>query len=170
MNKIYGAACYIPDYPRPQFVRKAWINLNGAWSFCFDDNGEGGADWPAIGLPGDRVREIQVPFTYETAASGIGDETVHSCVWYEKSFSIAGNSSKLSDGQKNGMEDALEQDGGQKVGTDGKRLLLHFEGSDFETTVWINGRRREATGAAMSGFPSTSQTASVPEKIALSSA
>lgn len=141
MNKIYGAACYIPDYPRPQFVRKEWINLNGAWSFCFDDNGEGGADWPALGLPVNRVREIQVPFTYETAASGIGDETVHSCVWYEKSFSIAGNSSKLGDGQKNGMEDAPEQDGGQKVGTDGKRLLLHFEGSDFETTVWINGKK-----------------------------
>ena len=141
MNKIYGAACYIPDYPRPQFVRKEWINLNGAWSFCFDDNGEGGADWPALGLPVNRVREIQVPFTYETAASGIGDETVHPCVWYEKSFSIAGNSSKLGDGQKNGMEDAPEQDGGQKFGTDGKRLLLHFEGSDFETTVWINGKK-----------------------------
>ena len=155
MNKIYGAACYIPDYPRPQFVRKEWINLNGAWSFCFDDNGEGGADWPALGLPGDRVREIQVPFPYETAASGIGDETVHFCVWYEKSFSIAGNSSKLGDGQKNGVEDASElgdgqkngvedapeQDGGRKVGTDGKRLLLHFEGSDFETTVWINGKK-----------------------------
>ena len=98
MNKIYGAACYIPDYPRPQFVRKEWINLNGAWSFCFDDNGEGGANWPSLGLPVNRVREIQVPFTYETAASGIGDETVHSCVWYEKSFSIAGNSSKLAEG------------------------------------------------------------------------
>ena len=91
MNKIYGAACYIPDYPRPQFVRKAWINLNGAWSFCFDDNGEGGADWPAIGLPGDRVREIQVPFTYETKLSGIQDETMHKVVWYRKKIQVDGS-------------------------------------------------------------------------------
>ena len=25
-----------PEYPRPQFVREAWINLNGKWSFEFD--------------------------------------------------------------------------------------------------------------------------------------
>ena len=121
MNKLYGAACYIPDYPRPQLVRKEWINLNGAWRFCFDDNGEGEANWPALGLPEDRVREIKVPFTYETAASGIGDETVHSCVWYERTFFISGSE--------------------QTVRTDRKRLLLHFEGSDFETTVWINGKK-----------------------------
>lgn len=25
-----------PEYPRPQFERKDWINLNGQWTFCFD--------------------------------------------------------------------------------------------------------------------------------------
>ena len=29
--------CYIRDYPRPQFVRSSWENLNGAWRFRFDD-------------------------------------------------------------------------------------------------------------------------------------
>lgn len=29
---------YIKDYPRPQFVRKEWQNLNGEWNFIFDDN------------------------------------------------------------------------------------------------------------------------------------
>ena len=24
------------EYPRPQFVRKEWINLNGQWSYSFD--------------------------------------------------------------------------------------------------------------------------------------
>lgn len=33
--------CYIKDYPRPQFVRKEWENLNGEWNFIFDDNDEG---------------------------------------------------------------------------------------------------------------------------------
>ena len=28
--------CYIKDYPRPQFVRKDWVNLNGSWDFSFE--------------------------------------------------------------------------------------------------------------------------------------
>ena len=31
----------IKDYPRPQFVRKEWQNLNGEWNFIFDDKREG---------------------------------------------------------------------------------------------------------------------------------
>ena len=33
--------CYIKDYPRPQFVRKDWENLNGTWDFGFDDQNVG---------------------------------------------------------------------------------------------------------------------------------
>ena len=25
--------CYIKDYPRPQFMRTDWENLNGTWDF-----------------------------------------------------------------------------------------------------------------------------------------
>ena len=25
------------EYPRPQFVRDSWMNLNGEWQFEFDD-------------------------------------------------------------------------------------------------------------------------------------
>lgn len=25
------------EYPRPQFVRDKWLNLNGEWDFAFDD-------------------------------------------------------------------------------------------------------------------------------------
>ena len=25
-----------PEYPRPQFVRSEWLNLNGEWEFAFD--------------------------------------------------------------------------------------------------------------------------------------
>lgn len=116
METVYGAACYIPGYPRPQFVRNEWEELNGEWNFCFDDKWEGEKNWSEQGLPVEKVRKIQVPFTYETKASGIGDETVHDCVWYERIFRITD------------QKDAH------------KRLLLHFEGSDFETTVWVNGK------------------------------
>lgn len=26
-----------PEYPRPQFVRESWRNLNGEWGFSFDE-------------------------------------------------------------------------------------------------------------------------------------
>lgn len=29
------------EYPRPQFYRKEWINLNGQWQFDFDDKNIG---------------------------------------------------------------------------------------------------------------------------------
>ena len=25
-----------PEYPRPQFQREAWVNLNGEWSYALD--------------------------------------------------------------------------------------------------------------------------------------
>lgn len=29
------------EYPRPQFRRNEWTNLNGEWEFEFDDNNDG---------------------------------------------------------------------------------------------------------------------------------
>ena len=31
----------IKNYPRPQFVRENWLNLNGEWNFIFDDENNG---------------------------------------------------------------------------------------------------------------------------------
>lgn len=104
---------YIKDYPRPQLVRKNWMNLNGEWDFRFDDLNEGlGEGWFKGFEP---QHKITVPFTYETKLSGIGDETAHEVVWYSRKFKIN-----------------REQD------TSGC-TLLHFEGSDYQTKVWING-------------------------------
>ena len=60
--------CYQKNYPRPQFVREQWQDLNGCWDFAFDDGNQGEAcgwyrDFPA------EHRQSQVPFTYETKAS-----------------------------------------------------------------------------------------------------
>ncbi len=104
---------YIPDYPRPQLVREAWENLNGTWRFAFDDDKTGLKKGYMDNLPGDKT--ITVPFTYETKLSGIGDETMHECVWYSRTFSV--DEKKLTDG----------------------RLMLHFEGCDYITDVWVNG-------------------------------
>lgn len=102
------------DYPRPQFVRKEWQNLKGEWNFIFDDNDEGETKKYFVKFP--QGNKINVPFTYETKLSGIEDESVHNVVWYNRKVSIL------------------------KKQIENKKTLLHFEGSDYRTKVWINGK------------------------------
>lgn len=104
--------CYIKDYPRPQFTRTDWENLNGTWDFGFDDENAGEKKKWYQEFKGDK--KINVPFTYETKLSGIQDETRHDFIWYHRTISV--------DGEK------LENN----------RYILHFEGSDFITKVWVN--------------------------------
>ncbi len=101
-----------PEYPRPQFVREHWINLNGAWEFAFDDTNEGvGLKW----FDGRVLAQtIVVPFAYQTKLSGIDDKSVHEIVWYARSFSIP------DDWQ-------------------GYDVLLNFGAVDYECALWING-------------------------------
>ncbi|MFE5318540.1 glycoside hydrolase family 2 protein [Paenibacillus sp. NPDC056579] len=103
---------YLKDYPRPQWVRDEWLLLNGEWSFRFDDSFEGERNKWYSKLDTDRT--IQVPFTYETKASGIGEEKFHPCVWYERNVSIPG---ELGD----------------------KRVILHFQAVDYLAKLWVNG-------------------------------
>ncbi|MFD1428503.1 glycoside hydrolase family 2 protein [Kroppenstedtia sanguinis] len=100
-------------YPRPQFKRKEWVNLNGNWNFDFDDKDLGEQEkWF---LKHRYHREIRVPFTYESKASGIGEESFHPYVWYQRSFEVP----------------ELEPE---------QRLLLHFNASDYITKVWVDGQ------------------------------
>lgn len=105
---------YIKNYPRPQFVRKEWKNLNGEWNFLFDDNDEGETKEYFTNFPNEN--KINVPFTYETKLSGIEDTSIHYIVWYNRKINIS--------------KEQLEN----------KKVLLHFEGSDYLTKVWINGK------------------------------
>ena len=106
--------CYVKDYPRPQFVRNNWENLNGTWDFRFDDDNVGEHDKWFENFNGEY--EIQVPFTYETKLSGIQDESRHDHIWYGKKIQMDGN--------------RLEKE----------NYVIHFEGSDFFTTLWVNGK------------------------------
>ena len=106
--------CYIKDYPRPQFVRNNWENLNGTWDFAFDDKNVGEQEKWYESFKSELT--IQVPFTYETKMSGICDETRHDNIWYHKTIVVDG---KL-----------LEKN----------NYILHFEGSDFATKLWVNGQ------------------------------
>src|SRR5574344_1624698 len=59
-----------PEYPRPQFVRSQWINLNGAWSYQIDMGGSGieRGFQKSKGFDG----KITVPFCPESTLSGGG--------------------------------------------------------------------------------------------------
>lgn len=78
--------CPLAEYPRPQFVRNSYINLNGCWKCEFSKSSE---------LPSDFKTDITVPFSPETPISGVGrvlepTEYLH----YEKHFDIPSDFNK----------------------------------------------------------------------------
>ncbi|WP_078392957.1 glycoside hydrolase family 2 protein [Shouchella patagoniensis] len=112
-------------FPRPRFVREDWLNLNGEWNFSFDDENRGKKErWYNTS----RFNQtITVPYSYETKESGINKQTFHPVVWYGKEVTIP-------DSQQ------------------GKDVLLHFQASDYETTVWVNGQYAGAHQGGNSSF------------------
>ncbi|PTM57844.1 glycoside hydrolase family 2 protein [Desmospora activa] len=103
-----------PDYPRPQFQRNEWINLNGIWQFEFDDHDVGIKEEWFHGK--DFSRGIRVPFAYQSQLSGIGEVEFHDIVWYKRTFHIPSQ-----------MNDQL--------------IFLHFGAVDYRAWVWINGQQ-----------------------------
>jgi beta-galactosidase/beta-glucuronidase len=97
-----------PEFPRPDFERSNWMCLNGSWDFEFDD--EGSASEPRTEFS----RSILVPFCYQSAASGLGDGSVHEVVWYRRTFSLPES-----------FRD--------------RRALLKFGAVDYEARLWVNG-------------------------------
>ena len=101
-----------PEYPRPDFCRDSFQNLNGPWSFAFDD-GDVGLDqrWYERQT---LDRTIIVPYVYQCEMSGIYDKSFHNVVWYQKRVTIR-----------------------RQPGCD--RVLLHFGAVDYQAAVWVNG-------------------------------
>ncbi|MGI6562115.1 MAG: glycoside hydrolase family 2 protein [Clostridia bacterium] len=103
-----------PEYPRPDFERSLWMNLNGAWDFCFDDEDRGEKEgWYKKPVVFDK--KITVPFCYQSEMSMVHDTNMHEIMWYRRTITLP---------------EAFR----------GKRILLHFGAVDYEAKVWVNGQ------------------------------
>ncbi|MBC8871082.1 MAG: beta galactosidase jelly roll domain-containing protein [Planctomycetes bacterium] len=69
------------EYPRPQMVRKDWLNLNGLWEYaiCAKDDPQ----------PKEFDGKILVPFPVESALSGVKEAvTPEDRLWYRRTFAV----------------------------------------------------------------------------------
>ena len=74
------------EYPRPQFERTDWINLNGEWTCSFDFSGTGleREFYKSKGFD----KKITVPFCPESRLSGIAYTDFIEHFWYQRNISI----------------------------------------------------------------------------------
>ncbi len=101
------------EHPRPQFVRDAWQNLNGEWTYEFDfglsatergrQNAQGFAD------------KITVPFCPESELSGVAHTDFINGLCYHRSLAIPADWA-------------------------GRRILLNFGGVDYECHAFVDGQ------------------------------
>jgi beta-galactosidase/beta-glucuronidase len=103
---------YLQNHPRPDATRKEWEDLNGLWKFRFDPHNSGLSEGWQKGFSSDL--EILVPYAYQSPKSGINEHESCNVVWYEKKVVLQ----------------SLKN----------KRPILHLEGSDYFTDIYINGQ------------------------------
>lgn len=101
------------EYPRPQFERAEWINLNGEWSYTLDPVKTG---WErdlknSKGFEG----KIIVPFAPESKLSGVEHKEFIPCIWYQRNITIPADWT-------------------------GKDILLNFGAVYYESEIYIDGK------------------------------
>jgi beta-galactosidase/beta-glucuronidase len=119
-----------PEYPRPQFERADWLNLNGPWTYCFDF-GKSGVDRRLFESKGFDERII-VPFCPESQLSGVGHRDFIEAMWYHRQIFIPGNWA-------------------------GRDVVINFGAVDYECELFIDGKAvgMHYGGSASFGFDIT---------------
>ncbi len=112
------------EYPRPDFVRESYLNLNGEWEFEFDF-GVSGVARRMYEPQAEFTKKITVPFCPESKLSGIAYKDFMRSVWYRRTVTLTKGSG---------------------------RTLLHFEAVDYQATVWVNGKKFKPHVGGYTGF------------------
>ena len=102
------------EYPRPQFEREGFMNLNGEWDFCID-NERSGKERGFFEKDAAFGKKITVPFCPESELSGVNHKDFMYGVWYKRTFALTEEQAK-------------------------KRTVLHIGAADYKTAVFINGK------------------------------
>lgn len=69
------------EYPRPQMVRKEWLNLNGLWDLAIANR--------SLAQPTIFPQQILVPFAVESALSGVMKMvSENERIWYKRTFKV----------------------------------------------------------------------------------
>lgn len=101
-----------PEYPRPQFERAEWINLNGTWTYEFDLSNSGKNR--QLTTAKQLSNTITVPFCPESKLSGVNHTDFIEQMWYQRSISIPEN-----------WKD--------------KKIMLNFGAVDYHAEIYIDG-------------------------------
>ena len=102
------------EHPRPDAVREDWINLNGEWEFEIDN--------ALVGMEKNYATrdsfdgKIIVPFCPESKLSGVEHKDFMNAVWYRRDIELPKS-------------------------WQGKKVLLHIDACDYDTTAFVNGKK-----------------------------
>ena len=119
LSTVWGESldCHhvLEEQPHPQCARDSFWVMNGEWDYAIVDAPDAAAIWPVAKAPEEFEGIIVVPFSPESALSGVGKTLQPTqLLWYRRTFN--GNDIPRDD-----------------------RYLLHFEAVDYACAVYVNG-------------------------------
>lgn len=124
-EEVFNMTIPRQEYPRPQFERKEWMNLNGKWTCAFDFSRSGTEKGWAQTAGFEQT--ITVPFCPESRLSGIGFTDFIEVIWYHRKIDIP---TEWSD----------------------RRILLHFGGVDYRCIIYLDGKEAGRHTGGVSPF------------------
>ena len=117
------------EHPRPQRMRKDWLNLNGLWDYAIEGESRPWTMGRLANAEADLIDKLDrsapprwdgkilVPFCVESALSGVQKLVrPNQLLWYRRSFTVP-----------DGWAD--------------RRVLLRFEAVDWHARAWVNAKK-----------------------------